>query len=102
MNNSGFLTIEQRNELKAIARKPSEMNGVGQHALALLWLDDDWSYEQVAAALFINNSILRQQGARQLIAQAVEAELAQLLAQHADLRTLKGKAINFGLWGSFR
>ena len=28
MNNSGFLTIEQRNELKSIARKPSEMCGV--------------------------------------------------------------------------
>jgi len=108
MVNSGFLTIEQRNELKSIARKPSEMNGVGRRALAMLWLDDGWSYERIAAALFINEGTVRNwrnhyfeggqdklsifdwQGAQSRLTQAQEAELTEHLDQklHHDCKEI--------------
>jgi len=59
MAHSGFLTIEQRSELKGIVRKPSEMGGVVRRALVVLWLDEGWSFEQAAAALFIDEGTVR-------------------------------------------
>ena len=109
MDNCGFLTIEQRNELKSIARKPSEMNGVGRRALAMLWLDDGWSYERVAAALFINEGTVRNwrnhyleggldklstfdwRGGQSRLTQAHETELTDHLDQklHRDCKEIR-------------
>ncbi len=109
MVNSGFLTIEQRKELKSIARKPSEMNGVGRRALAMLWLDEGWSHERIAAALFINEGTVREwrnhyfdggldrlstfdwQGGQSRLTQAQEAELTDCLDKklHRDSNEIR-------------
>ena len=109
MVNAGFLSTEQRHELKCIARKPSEAGGVTRRALAMLWLDDGWSFEQVAKMLFIHEGTVREwhkayrnggldelstfdwQGGQSRLTQAQEAELTDHLDQklHRDCKEIR-------------
>jgi transposase len=54
-----FLSKKQRDELEGIIRQPSETYGIGRRCNAILLLDDSWSCEQVAKALYIDDDTVR-------------------------------------------
>ena len=59
MISKNFLDQEQREELQQITRRPSESHGVARRANAILLLDDDWSCEQIAKVLYIDDDTVR-------------------------------------------
>ena len=60
MEDSGFLTPEQRRVLEGIMRRQSETHGVARRANVILLLDDGWSAQQIAAALYIKEGSIRE------------------------------------------
>ena len=55
MIRGGFLSAEDRSDLIDLARDGSSAHRLGRRANALLLLDEGWSCEQVAKALFIDD-----------------------------------------------
>ena len=54
-----FLSAEERSELKAVIRHPSEVHGVARRANAILLLDKGWNCVRVAEALFLDDDTVR-------------------------------------------
>jgi hypothetical protein len=54
-----YLSLEDRADLIALARDGSATHRLGRRANALVLLDDGWSCERVAAALFLNDDAIR-------------------------------------------
>jgi transposase len=59
MIRGGFLSEEGRAYLQDVVRRPTEKHGVARRANAILLLDDGWSCEDVARALFIDDDTVR-------------------------------------------
>jgi transposase len=59
MIRGGFLSEEGRAYLQEVVRRPTEKHGVARRANAILLLDDGWSCEDVARALFIDDDTVR-------------------------------------------
>lgn len=59
MIRGGFLDAEGRAYLEALVRRPSEKHGVARRANAILLLDDGWSCEKVAGALYLDDDTVR-------------------------------------------
>jgi transposase len=59
MIRGGFLSIEDRTALIALARDGSAPSRVTRRANALALLDDGWSCQEVADALFLNDDTIR-------------------------------------------
>jgi transposase len=59
MIRGGFLAPETRAHLEALIRRPSEKHGVARRANAVLLLDDGWSCEAVARALYLDDDTVR-------------------------------------------
>ena len=59
MIRGNFLSSEQRAHLVAVVRRPSEKHGVGRRANAILLLDDGWTCEEVARALYLDDDTVR-------------------------------------------
>ena len=59
MIRGGFLNAEGRAYLEAVVRRPSEKHGVARRANAILLLDDGWSCEDVARALYLDDDTVR-------------------------------------------
>jgi transposase len=59
MIRGGFLSAEGRAYLEAVVRRPSEKHGVARRANAILLLDDGWSCEDVARALYLDDDTVR-------------------------------------------
>ncbi len=59
MIRGGFLSAEGRSYLQAVVRRPSEKHGVGRRANAILLLDDGWTCEDVARALYLDDDTVR-------------------------------------------
>lgn len=59
MIEGGFLGAEGRSYLQAVVRRPSEKHGVARRANAILLLDDGWSCEDVARALYLDDDTVR-------------------------------------------
>jgi len=59
MIRAGRLSPEDRAELIALARDGSAAHRLARRANALVLLDDGWSYERVAAALFVDDETVR-------------------------------------------
>jgi transposase len=59
MIRNGFLQAEERAHLEALVRHPAERHGVARRANALLLLDDGWSCERVAEALYLDDDTVR-------------------------------------------
>ncbi len=55
----GYLTAEDRADLIALARDGSAAHRLARRANALVLLDDGWSCERVAAALFVDDETVR-------------------------------------------
>ena len=56
---SGFLSCEDRRELKSIVRCPSEDHGIARRCNALLLLDDGKSCAQIAQYLYLDDDTIR-------------------------------------------
>lgn len=54
-----FLKAEERAHLEALVRHPAERHGVARRANALLLLDDGWSCERAAEALYLDDDTVR-------------------------------------------
>jgi transposase len=59
MIRGGFLSVEERNKLIALARDGSAASRVTRRANALVLLDDGWSCQEVADALLLNDDTIR-------------------------------------------
>ena len=59
MIRGGFLSEEGRAHLEAIVRRSSEKHGFARRANAILLLDDGWSCEDVARALYLDDDTVR-------------------------------------------
>ena len=59
MIRGGFLSAEDRADLIDSARDGSSAHRLGRRANALLLLDEGWSCEQVAKALFLDDDTIR-------------------------------------------
>lgn len=59
MIQGNFLTKDQRDELEHMVRQPMQSHGVGRRCNAILLLDDGWSCQQVAKALYIDDDTVR-------------------------------------------
>lgn len=59
MIRGGFLDAEGRAYLQAVVRRPSEKHGIARRANAVLLLDDGWSCEDVARALYLDDDTVR-------------------------------------------
>jgi transposase len=59
MIRGGFLKGEERTHLEALVRRPGERHGVARRANAVLLLDDGWSCEAVARALYLDDDTVR-------------------------------------------
>ena len=59
MIRGGFLSAEDRADLIDLARDGSSAHRLGRYANALLLLDEGWSREQVAKALFLDDDTIR-------------------------------------------
>lgn len=59
MIRGGFLSAEGRVYLQAVVRRPSEKHGVARRANAILLLDDGWTCEDVARALYLDDDTVR-------------------------------------------
>ena len=59
MISGNFLSAEERRELKAVIRHPSEVHGVARRANAILLLDKGWSCVRVAEAFFLDDDTIR-------------------------------------------
>ena len=59
MIRGGCLSAEDRAELIALARDGSAAHRLARRANALVVLDDGWSCERVAAALFVDDETVR-------------------------------------------
>ena len=59
MIRGGFLSAEDRADLIDLARDGSSAHRLGRRANALLLLDEGWSCEQVAKALFLDDDTIR-------------------------------------------
>ncbi|WP_353643089.1 IS630 family transposase [Mesorhizobium sp. WSM2239] len=59
MIRGGFLSEEGRAYLQAVVRRPTERHGVARRANAILLLDDGWSCEDVARALYLDDDTVR-------------------------------------------
>ena len=59
MIRGGFLSVEDRNKLIALARDGSAASRVTRRANALVLLDDGWSCQEVADALLLNDDTIR-------------------------------------------
>ena len=59
MIRSGYLSPEDRADLIALVRDGSAAHRLARRANALVLLDDGWSCEQVAAALFVDDDTVR-------------------------------------------
>ena len=55
----GYLSVEDRADLIALARDGSAAHRLARRANALVLLDDGWSCERVAAALFVDDETVR-------------------------------------------
>jgi transposase len=75
MIRGGFLSSEERKELARLARDGSAAHRVARRANAILLLDDGWSCEQVAKALYLDDDTVRSW--RQLYDERGIAGLAQ-------------------------
>jgi transposase len=60
MIRAGFLSLEDRADLIALARDGSAAHRLARRANALVLLDGGWSCEKVAAALFLDDDTVRQ------------------------------------------
>jgi hypothetical protein len=60
MIRGGFLSAEDRGQLIALARDGSALSRVTRRANALVLVDDGWNREQVATALLLNESKLKE------------------------------------------
>ena len=60
MIGSNFLTSQQRDELKAVVRRPSETHGIARGANAILLLDDDKNCEEIAKLVYLDDDTIRQ------------------------------------------
>lgn len=60
MIRGGYLSAEDRADLIELARDGSVFHRFGRRANALLLLDDGWSFEEVAAAFFVDDATVRQ------------------------------------------
>jgi transposase len=59
MIRSGYLSAEDRADLIELARDGSAAHRLARRANALVLLDDGWSCERVAAALFVDDATIR-------------------------------------------
>ena len=59
MIRGGYLSPEDRADLIALARDGSAAHRLARRANALVLLDDGWSCERVAAALFLDDDTIR-------------------------------------------
>jgi len=59
MIRGGFLSAEQRAHLEALVRRLGERHGTARRANAMLLLDDGWSCEAVARALYLDDDTVR-------------------------------------------
>ncbi len=59
MIQGNFLSDSQRDELEGIMRQPTETYGIGRRCNAVLLLDDGWSCQKVATALYIDDDTVR-------------------------------------------
>ena len=59
MVRGGYLSAEDRADLIGLARDGSAAHRVARRANALVLLDDGWSCERVAAALFVDDETVR-------------------------------------------
>lgn len=59
MVRGGFLCAEDRADLIDLARDGSSAHRLGRRANTLLLLDEGWSCEQVAKALFFDDNTIR-------------------------------------------
>src|SRR5512137_2257631 len=59
MIRAGYLSPEDRADLIALARDGSAAHRLARRANALVLLDDGWSCERVAAALFLDDDTIR-------------------------------------------
>src|SRR5271170_5423236 len=59
MIRGGFLSVEDRNKLIALARDGSAASRVTRRANALVLLDGGWSCQEVADALLLNDDTIR-------------------------------------------
>src|SRR3974390_3829261 len=59
MIRGGYLSAEDRADLIALARDGSAAHRLARRANALVLLDDGWSCERVAAALFVDDETVR-------------------------------------------
>src|SRR5271154_3850927 len=59
MIRGGFLRVEDRNKLIALARDGSAASRVTRRANALVLLDGGWSCQEVADALLLNDDTIR-------------------------------------------
>ena len=59
MIRGGFLSVEDRNQLIALARDGSAASRLTRRANALVLLDDGWSCQQVAEAFLLNDDTIR-------------------------------------------
>ncbi len=51
--------MKARSHLQGVVRRPSERHGVGRRANAILLLDDGWTCEEVARALYLDDDTVR-------------------------------------------
>src|ERR1700758_3769311 len=58
MIRSGFLSLEDRRQLIALARDGSAASRLTRRANALVLLDDGWTCQQVADALLLNDDTI--------------------------------------------
>jgi transposase len=100
MIRGGFLSSEERAHLEALVRRPGERHGVARRANAMLLLDDGWSCEEVARALYLDDDTVRgwhghyqAKGAESLSAFGWKGGVSKLsAAQEAELvETLRAK-----------
>src|SRR5271169_6417216 len=59
MIRAGFLSPLDRADLTALARDGSAAHRLARRANALLLLDDGWSYEKIAGALYLDDDTIR-------------------------------------------
>ena len=59
MIRAGYLSADERADLIAVARDGSAAHRLARRANALVLLDDGWSCERVAAALFVDDETVR-------------------------------------------
>ena len=59
MIRGGFLSEEERAQLRAIVSSQTERHSVGRRANAILLLDDGWSCEEVARAFYLDDDTVR-------------------------------------------